>query len=92
VVEYAEKVRRAVSTAAVLLDNEWTRMVEAGVANVQENAGEALLGFMGVTISTGLCRCFPKPWGPRWADVTTAGAVLRSDRAGLPCSSRVLAT
>jgi hypothetical protein len=42
VVEYAEKVRRAVSTAAVLLDNEWTRMVETGVANVQENAGEKL--------------------------------------------------
>jgi hypothetical protein len=42
IVEYAEKVRRAVSTAAVLLDNEWTRMVESGVANVQDNAGEAL--------------------------------------------------
>uniref|UniRef100_A0A383WJ55 PPM-type phosphatase domain-containing protein n=2 Tax=Tetradesmus obliquus TaxID=3088 RepID=A0A383WJ55_TETOB len=42
VVEYAEKVRRAVSTAAVLLDNEWTRMVESGDANVQENAGTTL--------------------------------------------------
>ncbi|KAF6260285.1 phosphatase 2C-like domain-containing protein [Scenedesmus sp. NREL 46B-D3] len=42
VVEYAEKVRRAVSTAAVLLDNEWTRMVETGVANVQDNAGTTM--------------------------------------------------
>jgi hypothetical protein len=29
-----------VFTAAVLLDSGWTRMVETGVANVQENAGQ----------------------------------------------------
>jgi hypothetical protein len=29
-----------VFTAAVLLDRGWTRMAEAGVANVQKNAGE----------------------------------------------------
>jgi hypothetical protein len=27
-------------TASGLLDNEWTRMLKTGVANVQKNAGE----------------------------------------------------